>query len=293
MLCSHPFFKSSANMSKADAFSSHASIPFPCGQCLHCRINQARVWTHRLLLENSVSNDSVFATLTYHPDYLPEGGNLHMPDYQKYLKRIRKYHNDSKIRFFGVGEYGSTSYRPHYHIALFSDKMLNRLALESYWFKGFSYFGDISKDSAKYIVGYCVKKLTDRKDERLHGLNKEFMTCSKQDGGLGLKAIKKIAKQLKQSGFYNGHTIRSFLSSKQKNMPLGRYLLKKLAEELGTDSKQLIKEYYSYADEFVENFYPEDSSNFSQYMLNILESSYGKRKSREKKQKIFQQDKTL
>lgn len=280
-------------MSKADAFSSSASVPFPCGQCLHCRINQGRIWTHRLLLENSVSNDSVFATLTYHPDFLPEGGNLCLSDYQKYLKRIRKYHNGQKIRYFGVGEYGDTTYRPHYHFALFTDGIFNRLALESYWFKGFSYFGDISKDSAKYLVGYCVKKLTGRKDDRLLGLRKEFMTCSKQNGGLGLKAIEKIAKQLQECGFYDGHTIRHFMSSSKKNLPLGRYLLKKLAELLGTDHKQLIKEYYSYTDQFVEDFYPDDSNDFATYMKNILNSTEGKRASREARYKIFKKDKKL
>lgn len=280
-------------MSKAAAYSSHDSIPFPCGQCLHCRINQGRVWTHRLLLENSTSNDSVFGTLTYHPDNLPEGGNLCLADYQKYLKRIRKYHHGQKIRYFGVGEYGDTSYRPHYHFALFTDGIFNRLALESYWFKGFSYFGDISKDSAKYIVGYTVKKLTHRNDEKIQSLRKEFMTCSKQDGGLGVNAIKKIAKQLKQSGFYDGHTVRSFMTSKRKNMPLGRYLLKKLAEELGTNHNQLIKEYYSYTDEFVDNYYPEESGQFAEYMKAILDSSESKRKSREKKYKLFKKEKSL
>ena len=47
---------------------------------------------------------------------------LYAPDLQKYLYRLRQYlkkHYAIKIRFFAVGEYGSNSLRPHWHILLF------------------------------------------------------------------------------------------------------------------------------------------------------------------------------
>lgn len=43
-------------------------------------------------------------------------------DLKKYLYRLRQYlkkHYDIEIRFFAVGEYGSNSLRPHWHILLF------------------------------------------------------------------------------------------------------------------------------------------------------------------------------
>lgn len=47
---------------------------------------------------------------------------LFAPDLKKYLYRLRQYlkkHYAIEIRFFAVGEYGSNSLRPHWHILLF------------------------------------------------------------------------------------------------------------------------------------------------------------------------------
>lgn len=47
---------------------------------------------------------------------------LYAPDLKKYLYRLRQYlkkHYAIEIRFFAVGEYGSNSLRPHWHILLF------------------------------------------------------------------------------------------------------------------------------------------------------------------------------
>lgn len=51
---------------------------------------------------------------------------LYAPDLKKYLYRLRQYlkkNYDIKVRFFAVGEYGSNSLRPHWHILLFHDSV--------------------------------------------------------------------------------------------------------------------------------------------------------------------------
>lgn len=49
---------------------------------------------------------------------------LYAPDLKKYLYRLRQYLKKNygiQVRFFAVGEYGSNSLRPHWHILLFHD----------------------------------------------------------------------------------------------------------------------------------------------------------------------------
>lgn len=49
---------------------------------------------------------------------------LYSDDLRKYLYRLRQFirkNYDIKVRFFAIGEYGSNSLRPHWHILLFHD----------------------------------------------------------------------------------------------------------------------------------------------------------------------------
>jgi hypothetical protein len=42
-------------------------------------------------------------------------------DLDLFLKRLRSYYLDEKLRYYAVSEYGPTSYRPHWHLLLFSN----------------------------------------------------------------------------------------------------------------------------------------------------------------------------
>ena len=42
-------------------------------------------------------------------------------DLDLFLKRLRSYYKDEKLRYYAVSEYGPTSYRPHWHLLLFSN----------------------------------------------------------------------------------------------------------------------------------------------------------------------------
>lgn len=42
-------------------------------------------------------------------------------DLDLFLKRLRSYYPDEKLRYYAVSEYGPTSLRPHWHLLLFSD----------------------------------------------------------------------------------------------------------------------------------------------------------------------------
>ncbi len=116
----------------------------PCGQCIECRINYARMWSCRIMNETELypPNTCWFVTCTYNEDHLPPAkpirrvnketgeitiepsrfNSLNLRDHQLFMKRLRKYmsgKSDMKVKFFMSGEYGEESLRPHFHYILF------------------------------------------------------------------------------------------------------------------------------------------------------------------------------
>ena len=150
MMCKKPFLKTPYGVRPIDTILSEqarlGSTPFPCGQCLHCRINRSRMWQHRILLEDSVSDRSCFVTLTYNEENLPKDRSLNIEDYQKFLKLLR-YFTKRKIRYVLVGEYGKKDERPHYHAILFGVGEDESEVIEKSWKKGFILVGDCNKYS--------------------------------------------------------------------------------------------------------------------------------------------------
>lgn len=287
MLCHNPFFKSTVGITKNNW---EGAIPFGCGQCLSCRINQRRIWTHRLMLEHRTSKDSAFVTLTYDDENKPSGNLLCKRDFQLYLKRLRKIHSPSKLRFFGVGEYGNyPNYRPHYHLCLFSDLRIERKQIDYQWKLGFTMTGDVTKDSAQYIAGYTVKKLTARNDQFLDILSEhapEFTTMSKMDGGIGLPAVKRIAKILKNNKFFNKEKVLKELTIGNKVWPLGRYLTNKLMEELGQEHALKGQMFWDFQAELYEK-HKQHLETPGKFIAEIYNEHAQKRHVQEKRFKIY------
>lgn len=151
-----------------------ATLELPCGQCIGCRLERSRQWAMRCLHESSLYDQNSFITLTYDESNIPAGGSLWYPDFQKFMKRLRKSVK-RPVRFYMGGEYGETTARPHYHACLFGydfpDKVYFRKSssgeriytsalLESLWPYGLSSIGAVTFESAAYIARYCVSKVT-------------------------------------------------------------------------------------------------------------------------------------
>lgn len=63
---------------------------------------------------------------------------LYYPDLQRFIKRLRKQLSklfpNEKVRYYAIGEYGTSSYRPHWHILLFTDSPdLTRYLQQSFY----------------------------------------------------------------------------------------------------------------------------------------------------------------
>lgn len=101
-------------------------VPVPCGKCPACVARRTSAWSFRLMQEGLVSESSMFVTLTYDTDHVPITSkgfmSLNRKEMPAFMKRLRK-RNTAKLRYYGVGEYGSKSLRPHYHMLLFNAKL--------------------------------------------------------------------------------------------------------------------------------------------------------------------------
>lgn len=165
----------------------YEAIEIPCGRCIGCRLAYSRQWADRCMLELKYHEQSWFVTLTYDNEHLPlnecideETGEIGVSatlckrDFQLFMKRLRKnYKYDNRIMYFCAGEYGSQTFRPHYHAIIFGLKLddltLYKQAEDGYnyynsefltktWGKGHVVVGKCNWDTCAYTARYIMKK---------------------------------------------------------------------------------------------------------------------------------------
>lgn len=146
----------------------------PCGNCLGCRQEQARQWAVRMVHEAQTRRLSWFATLSYSDKHLPQWGELEPSHLRGFVDKLRLAYPLRSIAYYGCGEYGDTTFRPHYHVCLFGPEFLDRKphpdkekpgvwlseSLEYFWDnKGACELAPLTMGSASYTAGYIRKKL--------------------------------------------------------------------------------------------------------------------------------------
>ena len=188
------------------------SVLIPCGRCIGCRLDYSRSWADRMMLElDSCQGKGIFLTLTYNNshgvpsmvsdyepaenEYFPQDGlirlngdkaylceafTLFKRDVQLFIKRLRYYYPERRIRYYLAGEYGDSdhgTYRPHYHLILFGIGLADVSDLRSHgvnelgqayyisssfsriWRNGFVLLSDVSWKTCAYVARYVTKKL--------------------------------------------------------------------------------------------------------------------------------------
>lgn len=226
---------------------------YGCGQCMPCRINRRRLWTHRIMLESLCHSDSSFWTLTYDEDNEPKTeddlGNLVPKDLTDFMKRLRFNNPGVTIRYFNVGEYGTQTGRPHYHLGLFGQPSCSRGvtqcdrrrnccsvcdSVREIWGKGLVHSGKLESSSAAYIAGYVTKRLTQRGDSRLNGRHPEFARMSLKPG-IGAGFMPEVASVVLHPSFPILTDVPTSLRHGTHVKPLGRYLTRLLRKQTGRD----------------------------------------------------------
>ena len=166
----------------------------PCGKCLPCQKKRRSEWSLRLEHEYMFSDSAFFITLTYNDESLPRTKHgyptLVKKHVQDYIKRLRNAHvaylkkeqekvsNDFKIkgkpiRYYAVGEYGSQTRRPHYHLLLFNYDIANISPFTSKWKNtqtqmsyGHVDVGTVTSASINYVTKYMFKDFNKKTDKR-------------------------------------------------------------------------------------------------------------------------------
>lgn len=169
-----------------------------CGQCIDCKLQKAREWATRCMLEAKEHKDNYFLTLTYDNEHLPitpkidmETGEiipnewvatLYPKDLEKFWKRLRdhwkrKHGVEVGIRYYECGEYGEKKDRPHYHAIVFGLPIndlkpdhkskrgnMNFISeeIQKIWGKGIVAVGDVTWESCAYTARYITKKQTGK-----------------------------------------------------------------------------------------------------------------------------------
>lgn len=159
-------------------------IEVPCGRCAVCRHNRQVEWAFRLQCESLDSSSALFITLTYNDETCPVDSatglrTLRKRDAQLFIKTLRNHYPDCNLRYFLVGEYGSHTCRPHYHLILFNLPFVTvkdaQKIIEKLWKRGFVHVGGVTHGSVAYCAKYSNKVHLGNDHEFPVD---EFMLCS-------------------------------------------------------------------------------------------------------------------
>lgn len=141
----------------------------PCGKCNWCLSLKRADWSFRIRQEMNEATTSFFLTLTYEDSKLKYGVDptLCKEDLQLYIKRLREDHrkySDRSLRYYAVGEYGTVTERPHYHIILFNVHRL--VQVQKQWREGFVHIGDVTPASIHYCTKYVINRSSELGGDR-------------------------------------------------------------------------------------------------------------------------------
>lgn len=236
-------------------------MAYGCGGCIPCRTLKRREWAHRIVLEANCHEKNAFLTLTYDEENLPEDMSLDPKVLQLFMKKLRKWQEPNRIRFYGVGEYGEEKGRPHYHVAVFGMSGCDRInttlklrgerlrtdccaqcnSVRDLWEKGNIFLGTLEPRSAAYIAGYVNKKLgCGDLDERRHP---PFARMSNRPG-IGCYFMDEVASTLMEHGLEGTMADVPYgLRTSGRIWPLGSYLRRNLRRRIGRDEKAPLESY--------------------------------------------------
>lgn len=257
------------------------------------------------MLEAAQYGDNAFVTLTYSEENLPADLSVHSYIMSAFIKRLRKHHK-AKFRYFGCGEYGDESGRPHYHLALFNfpacvygrtrhhveDCCYVCTLVKRAWTVGRIEVGLLTPNSMAYVAGYINKKMTRDDDPRLEGRRPEFARMSLRPG-IGHGMMHDLASTLMEYGLDEKLAdVPAVLQHGTTTYPLGRYLRRTLRSLLGRDKNTPQDVLLHYSKELQP--LREAAFNASKPLkTEILKASEGRRIQIEAKAQLFKKVKRI
>lgn len=260
-----------ASINNEKGYSEGDVVPriykIPCGKCIGCKLDYARRWADRLLMElDTYKGKAIFITLTYAepPTVEYEGQKyftLEHKDFQDFMKRLRSYFPRIKMKFFMCGEYGSPlkTFRPHYHAIIYGltvDDFPNRRKvdenelhqisysdkiLEDRWKHGLISFSEVTYATMSYVSRYSAKKVFGNNQKPCPMSKDSYVMMSRKSG---------IAKDFLKTHDFHG----------------GKYSL--------CDGKKIIDVYWPKYGNKILDF--KDTEEYAMSMRNKVDSSVSK-----------------
>lgn len=272
-------------------------MAFPCGGCLPCRHSRARVWSHRLMLEATQHEENCFVTLTYTDTHVIQSPHVNPRHIQLFIKRLRK--RGQKFRYYAVGEYGPSTWRPHYHLAAFGLPGCERgqtdlrkenccpqcTLLRDTWGMGAVQLARLEPASAAYIAGYVTQKLTAPKLPT--NLHPQFQRMSLRPG-IGYACMHDVANVL-LTHYPNLEDVPIALSHGKSKLPLGKYLRRSLRKMMGSPDGKAPQATLKKMAQEMQPLREIAFHNSSSFAKAITDTNQGKRISFLARKRIFQQ----
>lgn len=179
------------NMKKIAKPQNLALLPndldVPCGKCINCLLDKNMEWQFRCYCEY-LSRGSVATFLTLTVDDIHNTRRVSKKDVQTFFKSFRntyflgknktiEYSEQDSFSYVCTSEYGSESFRPHYHIILFGVDVIDLITNYnlnkrfqilgrakggfrfnwSIWSKGFCHAEPLTPQLIKYCLKYLLK----------------------------------------------------------------------------------------------------------------------------------------
>ena len=186
-------------------------------------------------------------------------------DVQLFTKNLRRK-LDFLIRFYCVGEYGTKTKRPHYHMLIFSNSEIDYKLIERTWDKGNTLVGSLSIQSISYVAKYHVNK-----GSYPTGCAPPFALMSK---GIGKSYVKKMRDYHRKGG------MKTHYQYYEHKKALPRYFKEKIFNKMelaiiGEQSRELsskkdIKGFIEYKSNHPESMNP--VKDYYRFLLNNAEA---------------------
>lgn len=253
-MCISPF-----NVKHPSYNNAAIRLEVPCGKCCECLERRRDDWSLRLKEEAKNHIHTSFITLTYSDDNLVYGDRfptLYKKDLQDWLKRIRRAVEPVKLRYYAVGEYGTQTLRPHYHVILYGldNKLIQNGIIERTWKKGQIHSGQLTRASIHYATKYHLNR-----NITPHGCEPSFSVMSRRPG-IGNNYIEKMIN------LHDGKLERAYYQDGNFKKALPRFYKDKLYTKEERENINILTSKTIYDDEKIEEHYRNNEINYFDYL---------------------------
>ncbi len=166
--------------------------------------------------ESQMHSCNSFLTLTYDEAHLPEDKAIDVKHWQNFAKKLRRKYGP--FRFYHIGEYGSTTFRPHYHAIIFGldfaanrrpwgkgkrgDRLYVSKKLDELWGLGAIQIGNVTPESTAYVARYLTYKVKgDLIGPTYHGGRTPPYSTMSRRPGIGKTFYQKFKSDIYPHGY--------------------------------------------------------------------------------------------